>query len=153
MRETDLVKPVADWLRAHGLTVYAEVGRGPIDLVGLGRCDRIVCVELKTSLTRHVLRQAVLRHSITSEVYVAVGTIPRKASLALARQYRVGVLTVQDNTAMLLLGWRDTQAVCSHARTELIACLRESAFPQSYSPTQMIYGDREEQYPEWAKTR
>ena len=29
----------------------------------------------------------------------------------------------------------------------------EGAFPQSYSPTQMIYGDREEQYPEWAKTR
>lgn len=35
MREADLAKPVAEWLRANGYPkVYAEVWRGRVDLVG-----------------------------------------------------------------------------------------------------------------------
>lgn len=107
MKEADLAKPVADWMRSRGYTVYAEVpclGRC-VDFIGLRNSD-ILCIELKLSLTtkqpkraRHytspVLYQARSCQLITPDIYVAIATKPRISSIDRCKETGVGVLTVR----------------------------------------------------------
>jgi len=109
IKETDLAKPVADWLRRQGYMVYAEIPCHSrcVDFVGLRDSD-IICVELKRSLTtkqpkrgRHytspVLYQARSCQIITSNVYVAVATRPRKSSVEACKKIGIGVLSIQSD--------------------------------------------------------
>jgi len=96
--EAALAKPVANWLRAHGLVVYAEVcfHESAIDLVGWNeKTGNLVAVELKRSLTKKVIRQAMFDQIAAPFVYVAVGTWPRQSGLLIAKKLRLGVLSVE----------------------------------------------------------
>lgn len=103
IREADLAKPVADWMRSRGYIVYAEVplfGRC-LDFVGIKGMD-IICVELKTSLTKYLVRQAYTNQLVTTEVYVGVGTRPRKTSIDLCKKYGLGILSVKNSTVIVV---------------------------------------------------
>lgn len=97
MKEAELAKPVAEWMRSKGYTVYAEVPclSQCVDFVGI-RDMEILCVELKLSLTRHVIRQAVTCQLVTEKVYVGVGSRPRKDSIGLCKKYGLGILSIKD---------------------------------------------------------
>lgn len=94
MREIDLSPFVSDWLKNQGYSVYSEIDvTGPIDHVGVRWADNdIICVEMKLSCTRHLFVQAIRRQLITTKVYIAVATKPRKTSIELAKQYGLGIL-------------------------------------------------------------
>jgi len=107
MREADLAKPVADWMRSSGYTVYSEVPLGigsfrTIDLVGR-RSAELLCVELKRSLTRAVFQQAHILQLVTPYVYVAVGTSPRRSSIALCARHGLGVLSISGDVKVVLM--------------------------------------------------
>ncbi len=121
MRETELAKPVADWMRSQGYTVYAEVplfGRC-LDFVGIKERN-IICVELKISLTKYLIRQAYTNQLITTEVYVGVGTKPRKTSIDLCRKYGLGVLSVKNNTVTIMLKPTQRYEPMSGQRKQLV---------------------------------
>lgn len=128
IRECDLAKPVADWLRANGYPiVYAEVGRGPVDLVGWNEAEgRIACVELKRSLTLKVLKQASYHQVATVDSYVAVGTKPRHTSISKAQEYGLGVLSVHSNQVFVRLRPKSKFEPYTPYRDELLDCLRHS---------------------------
>lgn len=99
--EADLAKPIADWMRSRGYTVYAEVpsiyGAAKRDLVG--RCvkdyaEPLMIVELKLNLTHAVIHQAWRSREETSSVWCAVGSSPRVTGLLEAARRGVGVLSV-----------------------------------------------------------
>lgn len=98
LKEVHLAKPVAEWLRAKGyLEVYAEIGRGPCDLVGWDpQKERLVCVELKRCLSWKVLKQSALHQLATEYVYAAVESTPRAKSLSTAAHYGIGVLCIRE---------------------------------------------------------
>lgn len=85
---------VTGWLHCQGYVVYSEVDvTGKIDHVGVRWSDRsIICVEMKTSCTRKLLNQAMIRQLITPAVYVVVPQLPRPKSVALIKQYGLGLL-------------------------------------------------------------
>jgi len=115
MKEADLARPIADWMRNQGYVVYAEIpsyGRC-IDFVGLRNGD-IICVELKRSLTTKrprrarnytspVLYQARSCQWITPIVYVAVATKPRVSSIEACKEIGVGVLRVCSESEVVEL--------------------------------------------------
>lgn len=97
--ESDLSKSVSDWLTSMGYTVYVEVplphSASHIDIVG--RKDRdIICVELKTSLSKGVIHQAFRCQLLTVKVYAAVARKPRLQSLTPAAERGIGVLWVNE---------------------------------------------------------
>jgi hypothetical protein len=104
MKETDLAKPVAKWMRKNGYTVYAEVPffYRCVDLVGV-KDNNIMCIELKLSLTRHVIRQAVTIQLATDKAYVGVGTTPRKSSIDRCKKYGLGILSVKDDKVICMV--------------------------------------------------
>lgn len=74
MTETDLARPLCDWLSAQGYTVRSEVK--DCDIAAL-RDDELVIIEIKKTLNLALLVQAAERQRMTDTVYVAV---PRPAS-------------------------------------------------------------------------
>lgn len=97
--ETDLHRPVADYLTAQGYIVRSEVHNCDIAAV---KGDDLIIVELKRSLNIQLLAQAVERQKITDSVYVAV---PRpsnkrkwmgqtKGVQSLLRRLEVGLILV-----------------------------------------------------------
>jgi hypothetical protein len=99
MMESDLSEPVTNWLKSQGFEVYVEVplpyGASHIDVVGRKDCD-LICVELKTSLSKGVIHQAFRCQLLTSKVYAAVARKPRLGSLTPAAERGIGVLLVKE---------------------------------------------------------
>ncbi|HAK51153.1 MAG TPA: hypothetical protein DCM54_04515 [Gammaproteobacteria bacterium] len=97
MRETDLFKPVSDYLNHHGYEVNAEVK--DCDIVAT-RDDAIIIIELKTSANMQLLVQATKRQHITDSVYVAIpdpGNNRRfKGVQRVLKQLELGLLIVTD---------------------------------------------------------
>lgn len=103
--ETELYAPVKRFLEALGYDVKAEIG--PADVVAVRRDvaaedeTNPVIVELKTSFSLTLLRQAVARLALTDTVYVAVprpkgrGMRAFRGNVQLCRRLGVGVLTVR----------------------------------------------------------
>lgn len=96
-REAELSPAVVAWLRGLGYSAYAEIGgvigNSPLDHVGVRWSDEsVICVEMKTALTRKVVDQALLRQLVTPLVYVAVPSMPRPKSMAVIREYGLGLL-------------------------------------------------------------
>lgn len=81
MRETELYEPVRDWLADAGWTVRAEVRDCDIAAVS---ADRLLIVELKTTLNFDVVMQAVDRQRMGDFVYVAV---PAKTKAMAGRRW------------------------------------------------------------------
>jgi hypothetical protein len=73
--ETDLARPLCDWLAAQGYTVRSEVR--DCDIAAL-REDELVIIEIKKALNLALVVQAVQRQRITNTVYVAVLRPPSK---------------------------------------------------------------------------
>lgn len=69
MRETELYKPVQDYLEALGYQVQGEVDGCDLTAI-MG--DELVVVELKTSFSLKLLSQAVKRQRVADSVYVAI---------------------------------------------------------------------------------
>lgn len=101
IRETDLYKPVHDYLESLGYQVQGEVNG--CDLVAVSGDDLIV-VELKTAFNLKLLCQAVKRQRLTESVYVAV-PYPKGGSRTAAwgemcmllRRLEIGLITVALN--------------------------------------------------------
>lgn len=92
-REAELSPLVSAWLRGMGYAVYSELGAfNKVDHIGVRWADEsIICVEMKTTLSRKVLYQAGLAQLITPLCYAAVATNPRRSSLERAEKYGIGV--------------------------------------------------------------
>lgn len=83
MRETELYEPVRDWLTDAGWTVRAEVRDCDIAAVS---GDRLLLVELKTTLNFDVVLQAADRQRMGDFVYVAV---PAKTKAMAGRRWQL----------------------------------------------------------------
>jgi hypothetical protein len=100
MAETDLYRPVKQFLESQGYTVKGEIG--PCDVVAI-RGDEAVIVELKERLCLSLVLQAVERLTVAETVYVAfrIGKgqsgswrSRNKAVVSLLRRLGLGLLTV-----------------------------------------------------------
>lgn len=103
MREMDLAKPVADWLRSEGFTVYSEVPYWDrcIDMVGLND-NGVRVVELKVKYSKIAVCQAIKCQRATSDVYVASTTKPMKKTIQFCQRYGVGLLRVDSEVKRIL---------------------------------------------------
>ena len=107
MREADMSAGVTALLESWGCVVYTEVpspcSAASADLIGRCSDRRLYPVEMKLCFTRE-LRQQVLSHRLISPlVYVAVAASPRGSSLAVCRQWGIGVIRWAAGTASVLL--------------------------------------------------
>jgi len=105
--ESDLSKPVSDWLAAKGYVPYAEVAfprdsARTIDIVAR-KDNELILVELKVSLTPSVISQTFMCDLITSQRYAAVGTRPTRKGIDRCRQVGIGLLSVRDGRVNVLL--------------------------------------------------
>lgn len=98
IHETDLYKPVHDYLEALGYNVQGEVKS--CDLAAI-MGDELVVVELKTSFNLKLLSQAVKRQRAADSVYVAIPCPKGGARTAgwrdmcmLLRRLELGLITV-----------------------------------------------------------
>lgn len=96
--ETDLYKPVHDYLEALGYNVQGEVKS--CDLAAI-MGEELVVVELKTSFNLKLLSQAVKRQCVADSVYVAIPRPKGGARTAgwrdmcmLLRRLEIGLITV-----------------------------------------------------------
>jgi len=95
MLESDLYRPVHDYLVEQGYTVRSEVRN--CDIVAAKGGDLIV-IELKRAINLSLIAQAVERQKITDSVYVAV---PRPSNM---RNWQVQTKTVQGLLRRLEIG-------------------------------------------------
>lgn len=99
-RETDLSKPVRDYLETNGYTVRCEVKH--CDMAA-SKGDDLIVVELKRQFNVDLLIQATARRRITESVYVA---LPRpnkwdarwRGILRLLKQLELGLILVTFNS-------------------------------------------------------
>jgi hypothetical protein len=98
--ETDLYKPVRDYLEGLGYTVRSEVKDCDITAV---KEEELVIVELKTSFNLKLLVQAVKRQRATDRVYVAIPmpkggkrTAAWRDVCALLRRLELGLIIVKQ---------------------------------------------------------
>ncbi len=97
--ETDLYRPVHDYLVKQGYTVRSEVHN--CDIAAM-KGEDVIIVELKRALNISLLAQAVQRQRITDSVYVAIPRPPdkrkwmaqSKAVQAVLRRLEVGLILV-----------------------------------------------------------
>jgi len=120
MKETDLAKPVADWLRSKGYTVYSEIPfyTRCLDMVGLNGSE-IIVVELKLSLSIKLIKQAVIAQLATNDIYVGIPTNPRPNSIELCKKYHLGILSVQDGKVLEILKPSSARQVWDSMRQHL----------------------------------
>lgn len=126
-RECEMAKCVALWLRKQGCVVYAEIGYGPVDLVGYRSADdTIICIELKSCLNGKVICQAVRSHLVTPFVFVGIATNPRPKSLERCGKYGLGVLQINNGTILELLPPNYPHKPFPHRREQMLHCIKES---------------------------
>lgn len=100
--ETDLYRPVADYLADQGYTVQGEVRQCDIAAV---RGSELIIVELKLRLSAEAIAQAARRQRVADQVWVAIHKPPRVASwrkrcadlLFLLRRLELGLLLVSPS--------------------------------------------------------
>jgi len=115
VRESDLSKPVSDWLISRGFVPYAEVpfphdGPRTIDIVGRKDSD-LITVELKRSLSRGVIHQTAVCDLITNQRYAAVGTRPSQKGIDRCRQLGIGLLSIRDSAVSVIVQPRSREEV------------------------------------------
>ena len=102
--ETDLYKPVHDYLIKQGYTVRSEVHNCDVAAV---KGDDLIIIELKRAINITLLAQAIERQKITDSVYVAV---PRPSNMrkwngqtksvqALLRRLELGLILVSTRSS------------------------------------------------------
>lgn len=117
MIESDLSRPVSDWLVARGFTPYAEVGfpydARVVDLIGR-KDDELIAIELKQCLTRAVIHQTYLCDLITDQRFAAVGTRPNSIGIDICRRRGIGLLSVRNGVVNLILNPQPSPFVGEH---------------------------------------
>lgn len=100
-KESDLSGPVCDWCRSLGYVVYCEIPiHGTcVDIVAT-RGDEIIAIELKTSLSRDVLSQAMRAQIFANQVWCGVPTRPR--SLVIPQKRGIGIVRVVDGLVQVI---------------------------------------------------
>jgi hypothetical protein len=100
MREADLYPPIKAHLEAQGYEVKSEITG--CDVVARRGDEPPVVVELKLGFTLALIYQAIMRQSVTDDVYVAIPPFSgkgvrghRRDALALCRRLGLGLITVR----------------------------------------------------------
>lgn len=112
--ESELSKPIQDWLESRGYTVYTEVPTpyhsSFVDIVGYDKDvrDEIIAVELKKSLTRKVIQQALLNQLPFDFSYCAVFTKPHEYSIMKCRKHGIGILRVDNGKVEVIYPAKST---------------------------------------------
>lgn len=103
MKETDLAKPVADWLRKQGYIVYSEIPFWSrcIDMVGFKPPNDICVVELKLKFCEKGLRQAYECNLATFNIYLGVNKFPKQKSINKCKKYGIGLLVIGDEITVV----------------------------------------------------
>jgi hypothetical protein len=122
MKESDLFKPVANLLKTQGFVVQGEIKN--LDVFAVKE-KLTIAVEMKLAINLKLIYQVVDRLRLVDLVYLA---IPQKALKALKRQQKlllallrkleVGLITVQDDRAIIALEAKPFDAVKSHQRNK-----------------------------------
>lgn len=100
LREKNLFPPLKSWLNDQGFKVYGEVYG--CDVVAIkGRLQ--ISYELKMSLNKKVIHQAISHRYRSNYCYVVVPTNPRKSSIEKCKKYRVGIIQVLGSEVKELL--------------------------------------------------
>lgn len=123
MNESDLAKPVADWLRENGYTVYSEVPfyNRCIDMVGV-KDKQLRVIELKLRYNRNGIRQAHQCQLATEDVYLAVAKKPLARSVKYAAEAGVGILVVDSKVQIISLPQQKTRVAIYLQRHLLDNC-------------------------------
>lgn len=131
--EYKLSAPVADWLVRRELVPYAEVsGRMPyhgaervrrVDAIGRD-WRRLVAVELKCTVGRQAIEQAVACQSFATEAWIASFSCSDQFA-ALCAEHGVGVLLV-----------REPEEVGDSLVTEVLPCVIQVPSPESFAEWQ-----------------
>ena len=101
MKETDLAKPIIDYLESRNWDVYQEVpcGSGVADIVAV-LDQKVWVIELKKTLSIQLLDQAILRHYKVNYVSIGVPLTKTHSSMSspavtmILNTYGIGVFTV-----------------------------------------------------------
>jgi len=100
MRETDLYPPIKALLEAQGYEVKGEINGA--DVVGIRAGEAPVIIELKAKICLALFHQAVMRQTLTDDVYVAVPQgsgrawqASLKSNVTLCRRLGLGLLLVR----------------------------------------------------------
>jgi len=122
MKESDLFKPVANLLKAQGYVVQGEIKN--LDVFAV-KGKTTIAVEMKLAINLKLIYQVVDRLKLVDLVYLAVPQKVLKALkrqqkllLALLRKLEVGLITVQDDRAIVVLEAKPFDAVQSHQRNK-----------------------------------
>ena len=104
--ESAMSLPVMRWLDTQGYVPYAEVPNYDtcIDIVARKEPgSELVAVEMKTSLTQHVIRQAYVAQLVAERSYCAILSKPKPSSLAKCGDLGIGVLRVNGDVVTELV--------------------------------------------------
>jgi hypothetical protein len=122
MKEFELFKPISNLLTSQGFVVQGEIKN--LDVFAV-KVNMTIAVEMKLTINLKLIYQVVDRLRLVDLVYLAV---PQKALKALKRQQKlllallrkleVGLITVQDDRAVVVLEAKPFDAVKVHQRNK-----------------------------------
>jgi hypothetical protein len=122
MKESDLFSPVASLLTSQGFLVQGEIKH--LDVFGV-KDTLTIGVELKLKMNLKLIYQAVDRLKVVDLVYIAV---PHQAIKTLKSNYRlllgllrkleIGLITIQDSQALVVVEATPFDSVKSHQRNK-----------------------------------
>jgi hypothetical protein len=122
MKESDLFKPVANLLRSQGFVVQGEIKN--LDVFAV-KNNLTIAIELKLAINLKLIYQVVDRLKLVDLVYLAV---PQRSIKSLKKQYKlllgllrkleVGLITIQDERALVVLEAKPFDAVKSHQKNK-----------------------------------
>ncbi len=126
--ENKLAKPVADWLRERGFTVYAEVpwSSAVFDFLCVNKNDILLAVELKVSLTDTAFRQAKRHAGIVDASYVAVGTFPKHRQLMKCHAAGLGVFIIRGGVCDCIISAPYTNTPPPDIKLRLLSAMQSS---------------------------
>jgi hypothetical protein len=122
MKESDLFKPIESLLKAQSFVVQGEIKN--LDVFAV-KDKMTIAVEMKLTINLKLIYQVVDRLKLVDLVYLAV---PQRAIKSLKKQYElllgllrkleVGLITVQDDRAIVVLEAKPFDAVKVHQRNK-----------------------------------
>jgi len=108
MKEKDLFPPLKKWLNKQGFRVYSEIPTlgHSIDVVA-EKENLQYAYELKLSLTKKVLYQAISGRLYCNRSYIVISTTPRKENYNRCIQQGYGIIRIKNNITEILLESED----------------------------------------------
>ena len=102
--ERDMSEPMMKWLNGFNFVAYAEFPNynTPVDIVGI-KMDPFytVAIELKKSLTKGVVRSAILNQTRFNESWCLIPTTPR--DLSVCKRFGIGVFQLINDSIVVVL--------------------------------------------------